>query len=188
MRADKVMELARLHGVYVAGAFNWRTTPTSLPWMLRLREAHMAEADPNLNPNACGADGYTSDDLAELGETDLPELCEANGCSEGLCTDAEFQAQVQAQAQAHADGRTEWADSIACTGLRISAIHSTRRSLDLHRARVFPTPQVLPAGKKGAFEWALAPPRHGVDMSKNEDDVLEESDMGWTYPEMRMIY
>ena len=109
MRADKVMELARLHGVYVAGAFNWRTIrQLHFPWMLRFSEAHMAEADPNLNPNACGADGYTSDDLAELGEADLAELCEANGCSEGLCTEAEFQAQVQAQAQA-----TEWADSMA---------------------------------------------------------------------------
>ena len=77
MRADKVMELARLHGVYVAGAFNWRTTPTSLPWMLRLREAHMAEADPNLNPNACGADGYTSDDLAELQPDGLTEWADS---------------------------------------------------------------------------------------------------------------
>ena len=112
MRAAKVMELVRLHGVYVAGAFNWRTTPTSLPWILRLRGTLAAAADPNmrhnpdLNPNAGGAGfGYTSDDFEELCEAngcseglvtdrfhgytsdDFEELCEANGCSEGLVTD-----------------------------------------------------------------------------------------------------
>jgi len=37
MRVDKVVELVRLHGLYVQGAFDWRTTPTSLAWMLCLR-------------------------------------------------------------------------------------------------------------------------------------------------------
>ena len=49
MRADKVVELCRLHGLYAQGAFDWRTTPTSLAWLLRLRVRLAAAADPNPN-------------------------------------------------------------------------------------------------------------------------------------------
>ena len=53
MRADKVVELCRLHDLCVRGAFDWRTTPTSLAWMLRLRVRHAVPASrgPNLDPS-----------------------------------------------------------------------------------------------------------------------------------------
>ena len=51
MRADKVAEICRLHDLYARGAFDWRTTPTSLAWMLRLRAKHAepASLEPNLD-------------------------------------------------------------------------------------------------------------------------------------------
>ena len=67
MQAGKVAELVRLHGLYVQGAFDWRTTPTSLAWMLRLREKHTMPARPNPDPNPNHDDTYSEGE----GEEDM---------------------------------------------------------------------------------------------------------------------
>ena len=42
MSAEMVAELTRLHNLYKAGQFNWRTTPTTLSWLLKFRSSQAA--------------------------------------------------------------------------------------------------------------------------------------------------
>ena len=78
MRADKVVELVRLHGLYAQGAFDWRNTPTSLEWMLRLRAKHAVTADPDPNPNP-------NPDPDPDGMHGHGSLASANGCDCEVC-------------------------------------------------------------------------------------------------------
>ena len=78
MRADKVVELCRLHGLYAQGAFDWQTTMTSLAWLNRLR----VRLATNPNPH----------DYAEHGPD---SMWEANHCDCEVCEpDNPFQACV----------------------------------------------------------------------------------------------
>ena len=90
MRADKVVEICRLHDLYNEGAFDWRTTPTSLEWMLRLRAKRAASAsfEPTLDPKPAGlephhprATSYSYHDLpTEMLHGPDWSIAASNGC------------------------------------------------------------------------------------------------------------
>ena len=97
MRADKVVELCRLHSLHVQGAFDWHTTPTSLAWMLRLRVKHAlpasalpADSRPELNPDGEPAPGDIQEPYPDhisdpRGLHGPGGEAEANGCDCAKC-------------------------------------------------------------------------------------------------------